>query len=223
MPPRVKYYSKRNFNPGDCVVYAIAAACLSMNFVLAIINNIVASVPSSAVIGTQALLTLAAIFAAVYRGIRVRSEFVIFIAICGLFLMASSIYRHQIGPAILLGDFDPKVVYDLLLIPIFIALGSTIRRFSTWFLHAIFALTFVVSVAEIALPDSFAATVNPLSYYVNTRGWVAQQVSDGDAAEGGFYIGTNRPGGSAVGGSETGHRAGSIFRNPSRSGISPAF
>ena len=198
----------------DLIAISIVLSCSMLNFILALLNNNIASVSSGVVIAAQSILTVAAVGFALWRGIRVRREFMLGICLWLFLLVASSIYRHQIGPAILAGDFNGKVVYDLLLIPIFIALGSTLRGFPARYLHIGYLIAFLVGMAEIGVPEQFAGTVNPLSYYVNTRGWVAQQVQDDATAEAGFYIGADRPGGSAISGSATGHRAGSIFLEP---------
>ncbi|OWK26022.1 hypothetical protein AJ87_47515 [Rhizobium yanglingense] len=58
-------------------------------------------------------------------------------------------------------------------------------------MHMLFVIVLTTVTFETVMPDVYAKIVNPLSYYANTRSWVAAKIDD-QADVSGFYLGAQR-------------------------------
>lgn len=184
---------------GDFLPLALLAFCTVMNFGLAIVNNLVTNIQEIHVVAVQLFVTLCAAALVVLRRPRLTADQVILFVMLVSCIVISTIYH---------GYTDVKILYDMSVIPLFVVLGSTIRRIPRWYMHMLFVIVLTTVTFETAMPDVYAKIVNPLSYYANTRSWVADKIED-QADVSGFYLGAQRAGeGDAT------HRASGLFLEP---------
>lgn len=181
----------------DFFPLALVTFCAVMNFGLALINNLVASVQEIHVIAVQLLATLSAAALIVLRRPRISPDQAILFVLLLICIVISTIYT---------GKTDVKILYDLSVVPIFVVLGSTVKKIPRRLMHAILILVLLTTVFEAMAPDLYSKIVNPLKYYANTRSWVAAKLDD-DVGEAGFYFGAQRDG-------EDHHRASGLFLEP---------
>lgn len=189
---------------GDGPIYAVIVACLLENPVLALINNFAFTLNASIVSGVQLSITLAAIAVIAWRKPSLTRTFV---AMCCLFLFCALL------KFIVTGAFNPRFLYDASMLPLFLVLGSTARRFSPHFLAIIVIVLLATAIFELVFPGGYAAILNPRKYFYFTRDWVAA-VTAPDAsitASSDIYLGSNRYSGSFFGAA---HRAGSLLLEP---------
>jgi putative polymerase len=187
----------------DRAIVMLVWAAMSLNFFLAMINANVVGLNNGIVTACQLLLTLAAlplIFIRPVRNLPAILGATVAIIVC---YVAAGLYNQ---------DMQPKALYDVLLFPLFIALGTTMRRFPVKLLDRAMFGVLLVAAVEMVLPALYTAAVNPLSYYKSTRVWVAVQANEkmGDT---GLYGGSERAGGSFFS-FISDHRVGSIFLEP---------
>jgi putative polymerase len=187
----------------DRAIVMLVWAAMSLNFFLAMINANVVGLNNGIVTGCQLLLTVAAlplIFIRPVRNLPAILGATVAIIVC---YVAAGLYNQ---------DMQPKALYDVLLFPLFIALGTTMQRFPGKLLDRAMFGVLLVAAVEMVLPALYTAAVNPLSYYKSTRAWVAAQATEkmGDT---GLYVGSNRAGSSFFS-FISDHRIGSIFLEP---------
>ena len=189
---------------GDAPVYAVIAACVLENPVLALINNFAFTLNAQIVALVQLVITLAAVAVIAWRRPRLNW---IFVAAVLLFLFAVAV------KFIVTASFNPRFVYDAAMLPLFLVLGASARRFSPRFLSFLLLALLITAVAELVFPDLYAAVLNPRKYFYYTRDWVAAVTAPDAsiASSADIYLGSNRYTGSFFGAS---HRAGSLFLEP---------
>lgn len=192
----------------DQIAVMIVIAAISMNGLLAVINNHVVGMNITVVTAVQLTITAAAIAAAVVRGPQLTWTF--WSSCLLLFGLAtlSALYHEAV---------DFKTVYDATVVPTFIALGATIHRFRLRAFMHIFYVILAVALLEALLPQVYAYIFNPLSYLSSTRDWIADEAATRSINDG-LYIGANRSGGSVFS-FIAGHRVGSIFLEPISLGL----
>lgn len=174
-----------------------------MNFALALVNANVAGMSPAIVILVQIAVTGVAALVVLIKPPAVSPAFIIatIVVIIGYFI--SGLFHQKL---------QPRGLYDVLVIPIFMLLGMTLHQFRAWMINIPIVVITLVGLADGLLRDQFATVVNPLSYYRATRVWVAAQ----DAAfseDNGLYVGADRAGG-LVFSFLSDHRVGSIFLEP---------
>jgi putative polymerase len=189
---------------GDGMIYAVIIACILENPVLALVNNYAVTLNASAVAGVQLAVTLAAVVVIAIRRPPLSRTFV---AACCLFLFCALL------KFIVMGSFNARFLYDSAMLPLFLVLGASARRFSPQFLAVIVLVLAVTAIVELVFPDLYAEVLNPRKYFYFTRDWVAA-VTAPDASiatSSDIYLGSNRYTGSFFGAS---HRAGSLLLEP---------
>lgn len=191
----------------DKAVYLLVAFAMLFNPLLSLVNAHVTGISGTIVTGIQLAITFAAIGLIVLRGgPRVSIAFpALFFAFLLLCLIAGA----------LAGSTDLKTIYDVALLCIFIALGSTLRIVPTGFLKWLLAISLAVAIFEFVAPDLYVMIFDPLGYSSNTRGWVAELLADTFTDGAGLAVGAVRGDGQAwLGASESGHRVGGVFLEP---------
>jgi hypothetical protein len=178
-------------------------ACVAFNFVLALVNASVHKVSSGLVIGVQLALTIALGWQVVLR----RPKMSIAAGWALLLIVVSTLIL-----GLTQGGINAQALYEAVSVPLFILAGGTIRAFPLRTLKRFFWFVLLIAAFEVLLPNVYMRVVNPLSYYRNTRAWVANG-SDDNGDSYGFYVGAMRAGGNFF--SFMGdHRLGSIFLEP---------
>jgi hypothetical protein len=87
--------------------------------------------------------------------------------------------------------FNPKALYDCLIIPLYIMLGRSARQVRAEWMHWLLAAVVFVVGMEILTPSIFTRIVNPGDYFMATRDWVAGAGSNA-AVRDGLYSGAYR-------------------------------
>ncbi len=109
------------------------------------------------------------------------------------------------------GQFEPKILGDILLLPAFILLGMrldgpTLRRT----VIGLQLLILLLGMWELAQPVQFGAFFHVVDYYVNTRGYDANAFWAG----GDLFLSSERPGGRLLLAGSGLHRGSSLFLEP---------
>lgn len=192
---------KENFF--DNITFAIIAACIFQNFFLSIANRHLFPMNSSIVTLVQLIITAMAAGVVIIRRPRLNTGFFVSLAIVIIISFIGSIYR---------GSINVKFIYDIILIPIFIALGSSIYVFRAKIIYIIFAIVVAIGLFEGFFVNTYVEIVDQGNYYANTRDWAADSAGkDGEAA---LYGGAIRPDAAAISGFLGFHRIGSVFLEP---------
>jgi len=189
---------------GDGAIYAVIAAAILENPVLALVNNFLFTLNAQVVATVQLLITLAAVLVIVLRRPNLSRTFVV----AGCLFLCCTLLKFVVS-----GTFNPRFLYDAAMLPLFLALGASARTFSPRFFTVILVALVATAVIELVFPDFYAALFNPRKYFYFTRDWVAA-VTAPDASiatSSDIYLGSNRYTGSFFGAS---HRAGSLFLEP---------
>lgn len=187
----------------DNLTFAIIAACIFQNFFLSIANRHLFPMNSSIVTLVQLIITVIAAGVVIIRRPRLNAGFFVSLAIVIIIAFIGSIYR---------GSVNVKFIYDIILIPIFIALGSSIYVFRGKIMYIIFAIVVAIGFFEGLFVDTYVGIVDQGNYYANTRDWAASSAGkDGEAA---LYGGAIRPDAAAISGFLGFHRIGSVFLEP---------
>lgn len=111
----------------------------------------------------------------------------------------------------LVNPFDPKTIYDIFIIPIYIVLGMSAASVKPKWMHWLLVFVLAGALLEIVAPSLYTTLVDPLGYLSSTRGWleeVAAKAGTGDAS----LDWVNRAGGSQLGFSD--HRVAGPFLEP---------
>jgi putative polymerase len=189
---------------GDGTIYAVIAAAILENPILALVNNFAVTLNAQVVAAVQLLITFAAVVVIVLRRPKLSHTFVV----AGCLFLCCTLLKFIVS-----GTFNPRFLYDAAMLPLFLVLGASARGFSPRFFTIILVALVVTAVVELVFPDFYAALFNPRKYFYFTRDWVAA-VTAPDASiatSSDIYLGSNRYTGSFFGMS---HRAGSLFLEP---------
>lgn len=177
--------------------------CVSMfvNLILAFLHA--RGFPASTTIVTvvQALVTACALPAFLSPRVRLTASAVVALS----FVVVMALMTNVINP------FNPKTVYDSLLIPIYIALGISAASVRPRWMNYLLFFVLVTVLLEIFAPSIYVGLFDPAGYFASTREWVAEQ-SGSAATDDGFYTGSYRAGGSQF--AFTDHRIGGAFLEP---------
>lgn len=202
--------------PGDAASMWLIAGAMSFNFVLSMVNAHGFGISSIHVQIVQLAITGLGLLLVVARGgpdtpLAFPLLVVAFLVFSGISMLAT-------------GSFDFKTIYDVLLLATFIALGSTLWQLPVRYLNWLLGLAAIVAGFEYFLPDLYTRLVDPLSYFANTRAWVAAALGDTFTDGAGLAISTIRGGGESwLGLSIGGHRVGGIFLEPLSQGYFAAI
>jgi putative polymerase len=163
--------------PGCLLIIAV-----SFNGALAIVNGHLFPLTSAAVIAAEVTLVVLSHAIAIRRYVPQMNSWYVLTAL----LAGFAIWR-----TIITGDPEPKFFRDVLLIPTFVVLGLASREGdlnrTMLLLHA---LIFGVLVLEVAAPALYEALFQIKSYYINTRGVVAEDFWNVDSD---LYLSATRP------------------------------
>lgn len=183
--------------PGLIVVGAV-----SFNGVLAVVNGNVAGLSPAPVVAAEVLFVALAHMVALAN---YRREMTPWYALLGLFA-AFAVIRSASFETI-----DVKTLRDVVMIPTFVVLGLTFdaRRLGRVFV-AIQLVTVVFLVLEAADLDAFSNLFKIKDYYINTRGYTADDFWNKSSQ---LYVSATRPDGSFLDIVDL-HRLSSIFLEP---------
>ena len=173
-----------------------------LNAALAIVNASVFSVSGVALMVIQAAITAAAVAVVVRRASLEIIPVVVATVILLVFLGFGAI-NH---------GFSVKDANDILLIPIFLAVGVVAPRFPKKAFLWIFSLVSASAILEAVSITAYTAIFSPLSYLVNTRVWIAESVTKANLDRG-LYLGADR-GGGLIFSFLADHRVGGLFLEP---------
>lgn len=187
----------------DILRVGVVWAALGMNFLLSIVNANVAPMNSSIVLVVQLAVTAIAVVLVLLDPPRISPAFIIAVLAVVLGYLLAGLYHQKL---------DARGLYDVLIIPIFMLLGMTMRRFRAWMINIPMAVITFMALVDGLLRDQFSIIVNPLTYYRATRVWVAAQDS-AYTEDNGLYVGADRAGG-LIFSFISDHRVGSIFLEP---------
>ena len=152
------------------------------NSTLAAVNSHLAPLTPSVVIGTEILFVVAAHAVALINYSRMMTPWYVFL----LFITIGALFR-----SVALGAFDMKGFRDVLLIPTFVVLGMTFDK--SRLIRVIVMLQLIILaflLLEALDTASFAALFNVEDYWINTRGWSADDFWN---PESGLFISATRP------------------------------
>ena len=178
----------------------IAAACF--NAVLAVINGHVVGLSRAHVVLAEIAIYATALAVIVFNADRRMWPWfmlTLFILLMGLLIALGN------------GEFNPKYIRDVLVIPVFIMLGMTYRAgsFVKPFL-VLQTIVFMVGLIEVVSPDAYANTFRVLDYYINTRDFSANSFWNVEST---LFVSATRPGARFFGFVDW-HRGSSIFLEP---------
>ena len=190
---------------GDGVIFAVIAACVLENPILALANNFLFVLNAQIVALVQLMITLAAVVVIAVRRPPLSRSFVL----CTTLFLVCVLLKFMAT-----GSFNPRFLYDAAMLPLFLALGACADRFSPRFFTIILVALLVTAIVETVWPDFYAALFNPRRYFYYTRDWVAAVTAPDTAIDTStdFYLGATRYAGSFFG--LAAHRAGSLFLEP---------
>ncbi|MBY8829919.1 hypothetical protein [Hephaestia mangrovi] len=107
--------------------------------------------------------------------------------------------------------FNPKTIYDTLLIPIYIILGMAAGSVRTKWMHGLLLFVLATTLMEAFFPALYVRLFDPAAYFSATREWIANQDPNA-STDAGFYAGAFRAGGSQFGFAD--HRLSGAFMEP---------
>lgn len=180
-----------------------ALLCVSMfvNLILAFLHARGLPASTTLVTAVQALVTACALPAFLSSRVRLTATTVVALSfIVGLALMTN-----------ILNPFNPKTIYDTVLIPIYIALGISASKIRPKWMNYLLLFVLLTVLIEILFPSLYTNLFDPAGYFASTREWVAEQ-SASAATDDGLYAGSYRAGGSQF--AFTDHRIGGAFLEP---------
>ncbi len=129
---------------GDGVIFAMIAACVLENPILALANNFLFVLNAQIVALVQLMITLAAVVVIAVRRPQLSRAFVLsamLFLVCVLLKFMAT------------GSFNPRFLYDAAMLPLFLALGACADRFSPRFFGIILVALLVTAIIETAWPD----------------------------------------------------------------------
>lgn len=140
----------------------VLIASVSFNAGLAFVNGHVMSVPTALVIATEGALTAAALGLALLVWKPQMAPSLVLIAMLALF----AVFR-----GLLMGQPDPKLLRDAMIIPIFVMLGMSFdNRGLARTVVVLHTIVFVVFLVEVLAPNTYSDLLHIQDYYIKTRG-----------------------------------------------------
>ena len=175
---------------------------VSFNAGLAVINANVTGLSQAPVVVAEVLFVGLAHAVAIAN---YRREMAPWYGLLGLFV-AFAVLRSLSSQAL-----DVKYLRDVMIIPTFVVLGLTFdARRLTWVFLVIQSVMVVFLLLEAINLDAFSALFKIKDYYINTRGYTAEDFWNKDSE---LYVSATRPDGSFLGVVDL-HRLSSIFLEP---------
>jgi hypothetical protein len=191
--------NERELWPFMC--FAVLCAAIFLNMILAFLHA--RGLPASAnlVIVAQVIVTAFALPAFASRRVGFREPALLALAI----IVFSAVVTNMLNP------FNPKTIYDCLLIPIYIALGMSASYVRPKWMNYLLLVVLVTVLMENFFPSIYASVFDPAGYFSATREWVANQKENAASADG-LFRGAYRGGGSQL--SFADHRISGAFLEP---------
>lgn len=187
----------------ETLVAAIICAAVLFNIVLAFLNANAVAISRGDVILGEILIVGAATIVCIASANRLMIPWFAVLWLLATILIAMTLVRQS---------FDPKYYRDVLLIPVFIALGMTFAKGNIVKLFAVLqAVVLAVMIFEAVSPEAFVRILSPWHYYVNTRDFAIDETWH---PESGLYLSALRPRGRFLGEFLGIHRLSSIFLEP---------
>lgn len=189
----------------DPAIEFIIWTCVSYNFLLGIINTHILPVGNGVVVILDAMCVLFALLIVLkFRNdVSERWLTILWLLLCIHFVIA--LINLQI---------KPKYLRDLMIIPIFIALGSLYSGNEFRLIKRILIFVLIVGFCEAFLLEFYTAIINVKQYYISTRG----VVEDSFYSEGvDLFVSAMRPGDRFIPFFDI-HRVSSVFLEPVSAG-----
>ncbi|MEE8296543.1 MAG: hypothetical protein V3R26_01795 [Hyphomicrobium sp.] len=188
----------------EAIAASLVCAAVCFNFVLAFLNAHVSSLDRGSVILVEVVIVSITLMVCFVSNNRLMIPWIGVICIIVTIFLVGSMVRQS---------YDPKHLRDVLLIPIFVALGLTFAKGSVVRLFCgLQALILAVMVFEALAPRLFADTVRPWDFYRATRSIL--DFKDSWHPESGLYLSAFRPEGRIIFEWLGIHRLSSIFLEP---------
>ncbi len=151
----------------------LICVAVSYNFPLSIINAHLFGVSRGALIGVEALLMGSGLLIVLSNW---RADMTRWLLMIGCFFGLSLVL------SLLRQTFDPKSFRDTLQFAVFIMLGMLMPYAQTRRLFVgIHIAILAVMLVEVTFPDQYGALLDPRSYFINSRGFTAEQlIGDSD-------------------------------------------
>ncbi len=165
--------------PFACFILLVLS--MFVNLILAFLHARGAPMSSGIVMAVQALITALAVPAFLSPRVRLRQTALFALS----FILFSAIVMNFLNP------FNIKTIYDIVLIPIYIALGMSASYIRPKWMNYLLIFVFVIVLLEIFAPEIYVALFDPAGYFSSTRDWVANQKANA-ATEQGLYTGAIR-------------------------------
>ena len=158
---------RSNLTSKEFVITATVFAAVTMNFFFAMVNAHVVGLTRNQIILGEILIVLVCVLACYRSFNKLMIPWIALVWMLGIIFLLMSLFRESI---------EAKYFRDVLIIPIFVALGLAFAKGNIVRLFAILqALVLGVMLVEGLFVDLFGELVNPLMYYLNTREWVKEE------------------------------------------------
>ncbi|MDX3908901.1 MAG: polysaccharide biosynthesis protein GumE [Sphingobium sp.] len=181
---------------------AVLGLTVAFNPLLALVNASVMPVSGTMVAIVQGALIGSALLLGLYACGRAASLWIALVWMLALVSLATAAVRAQ---------FDPKSLGDVLLIPAFVLMGMQLTR--TTFIRTVVmmqAAILIVGIWEVLYPVNFGSVFKVAQYYINSRGYEANDFWAG----GDLFVSATRPHGRMLLPNSGLHRGSSLFLEP---------
>jgi hypothetical protein len=198
-PEYTKQAESRQTRPALC--FAILCVAAFLNLALAFLHARGLPVSNGLVTAAQIIVTMLALPA--FLSSRAWPTPITAFALG--FILFCTICTNLINP------FDPKTVYDSLIIPVYIALGACAGTVKPRWMHLLLVTVLAISLIEMLFPSLYLSLFDPVGYLSATRGWLeglGEKAGSGEKA----LDWASRAGGSKLGLSD--RRIGGPFLEP---------
>jgi hypothetical protein len=187
--------------PQSLLCFVVLCLSMFLNFALAFLHARGLPVSNAIVTVIQLIVTMLALPAFFSRRAKLPEHARFALA----FIILSAIATNILNP------FDPKTLYDSLLIPIYTVLGMSAASTKPKWMHFLLIFVLASTLLELNAPGLYTSLFDPLGYLSATRGWL-EEVADKAASGGDSLDWVNRAGGSKLGFSD--HRISGAFLEP---------
>ena len=186
----------------EFIAGATVFAAVFFNFGLALLNTNLLSLSRGHVILAEVIIMATAVAICARSSNRLMIPWIVVASLLAILFIILSMFRQSI---------EPKYFRDVLLIPVFVALGLTFAKGNIVKLFVtIQAVILAVMIFEGLSVNMFGNAVNPMSYYVNTRGTSVEAFWMRDSL---LYLSAFRPSGRLYSFLDI-HRLSSTFLEP---------
>lgn len=200
VPVALETPSRETLAQGLCA--ALLVATIAFNPALAWANAHLAPVTPALVSAVQAAIVLGALAMGALQPLRTGVRWLALAWLLAMGVVLTGALR---------GALEPKVLGDVLLIPAFILLGTRLHRATLVGAMALMqGMLVAVGLWELAFPGQYGRFFDVLGYYVQTRGFDAEDFWAG----GQLFLSSERPGGRILLDGLNLHRGSSLFLEP---------